>query len=108
MSDIKQQLSHKDAMRTNDSINLEISSAIMHQKKSQYDMKRKLSKPVRHREHLMTIYQQKSKNKQSYLPYLQKLPTPRLAKKGGKSLNTQSKKSAVKEIVNSIVFKFQH
>lgn len=82
-------------------INLEVSSAILHHKKRNLHPQKLSTKFTKQRDPLATAYQNKC-----YLPYLQKIPTPRLIKKGSKQAGNITKKAAVKSIVDSIVFKF--
>ena len=84
-----------------DSLSLEVSSVILHHKKRNIHPQKLGTKIAKQKDPLATAYQNKI-----YLPYLQKIPTPRLIKKGGKQAGNVSKKVAVKSIVDSIVFKF--
>ena len=54
----------------------------------------------------IAIYQSKGKKSNNCLPYLQKLPTPRLGRKNVKLISHLPKKEGAKSIVDSMIFKF--
>jgi predicted AAA+ superfamily ATPase len=55
---------------------------------------------------LINIQQQTKQKKNNYLPYLQKMPSPRMLKKGARIATNSTKKSVIKDLVDSVVFKF--